>query len=74
MWHSAGLAVLAGAFTLYALLAGRLERWSITVTAWRSFAGVDVPAAGEVTWNLEAGDFTYYRWEITQLEHEPALP
>jgi NhaP-type Na+/H+ or K+/H+ antiporter len=46
MWHSSGLAVLAGAFTLYALLARLLERWSITAPMAFIFVGVLIGPSG----------------------------
>ena len=30
--------------------------------------GVLVPASAEVTWHLETGDFSYARFEVTELE------
>jgi hypothetical protein len=33
-----------------------------------------VPVRGEVVWELESGDFSYYRWEILDVEvNRPAL-
>ena len=52
----------------------RLERWVIPVTAWRTFCGIEVPARGDAVWKLPDGDFSYYRWEIVDLEvNHPAL-
>jgi len=42
--------------------------WVIPLTAWARFDGVTVPVAGEVTWALPDGVFSYYRWRITALE------
>jgi hypothetical protein len=28
-----------------------------------------VPVRGDVRWKLKAGDFTSYRWEITDIEY-----
>ncbi len=47
-----------------------LERWVIPATAWRRLDGVVVPVKGDVIWALEAGDFSYYRWEITELQYD----
>ena len=33
--------------------------------------GCVVPVRGDVRWKLEAGDFTFYRWEITEVEYDP---
>jgi hypothetical protein len=42
----------------------RLTPWFATCSAWRTFEGVEVPAKGEVGWDLAAGPFIYFRWEI----------
>lgn len=47
------------------------ERWVIPVTAWSELAGVVMPSQGEVTWELAAGTFSYFRWEITGVEIDP---
>ncbi|MBK7857856.1 MAG: hypothetical protein IPJ65_04355 [Archangiaceae bacterium] len=49
-----------------------LEPWQITVTAWHTFDGVEVPSEGDVTWKLADGDFTYFHWRVTSLEYGPA--
>lgn len=52
----------------------RLERWVIPVTEWRKFCGIEVPSRGDAVWKLPAGDFSYYRWEIVDIEvNHPAL-
>ncbi len=48
----------------------RRERWRIPITAWGRFDGITVPTAGEVTWQLATGEFSYYRWQITALEYD----
>ncbi len=45
----------------------RLRPWRATSTAWGRFDGVEVPVAGAVSWVEDDGDFTYYRWELTEL-------
>jgi hypothetical protein len=45
-----------------------LQRWEIPVRAWRSLGGVLMPVEGSATWKLPAGDFDYFRWEITEVE------
>lgn len=51
------------------------ERWFIPATSWRRIDGVEVPIAGEVTWMLAGGDFTYYRWRILDVQtDEQRLP
>jgi hypothetical protein len=52
----------------------RLETWVIPATEWRVVRGVDMPVRGNAVWKLAAGDFDYYRWEITDVEiNHPAL-
>jgi len=46
----------------------KLTPWFGVSSAWRTFEGVEVPVRGEVGWQLPAGPFIYYRWEITDLE------
>lgn len=46
-----------------------LQDWSVSASAWRRFQGVEVPSAGSVSWLLPEGEFTYYRWEINELEY-----
>ncbi|MCA9691533.1 MAG: DUF6544 family protein [Nannocystaceae bacterium] len=50
----------------------RLERWRIPASEWRRYSGVVVPSRGDVIWELAAGDFSYYRWELTSLEYDRA--
>jgi Family of unknown function (DUF6544) len=48
---------------------GSLERWIIPATEWRVVRGVQIPVKGEVIWKLQGGDFSYYRWEIVDVEY-----
>lgn len=53
----------------------KLERWEIEAQEWRTMAGCrQVPVRGEVRWKLAKGDFTFYRWELTELEYDLAVP
>lgn len=52
--------------------ASKLERWDVPVSEWRVIRGVEIPVKGDVVWKLEAGDFSYFRWEI--LDVEPNRP
>ncbi len=45
--------------------------WSGRFAEYRAFGGLRVPTAGEVSWVLPEGPFTYWRARVTQLE---ALP
>lgn len=46
-----------------------LQDWKVEANAWQRFEGVELPALGSVSWQLREGEFTYYRWEITQLDY-----
>lgn len=48
-----------------------LERWTIPITAWRTVRGVEIPVRGGAVWNLAAGDFDYFQWEIVDVEVNP---
>jgi hypothetical protein len=47
-----------------------LERWVVPATEWREMDGVAIPVKGEVVWRLKGGDFSYFRWEVTALQHD----
>lgn len=51
-----------------------IEKWEVIAREWRFLNGCRVPTRGEVRWKLAAGDFTFYRWEITALEYDPGCP
>ncbi len=46
-----------------------LETWSGSVGEIKLMDGIRIPTKGEVTWELEAGDFTWLEWEITEIEY-----
>jgi hypothetical protein len=47
----------------------KLEQWSIPLHEWQNLGGVVIPVAGDVTWKLATGDFTYYRWRVGEVEY-----
>jgi len=49
----------------------KIERWRIAANEWKAMDGCLVPVRGEVRWELAEGDFTFYRWELTELEYDP---
>lgn len=49
-----------------------LEKWYIPVTEWKTFHGVEIPSKGNAIWHLKAGDYDYYRWEITGIKYNIA--
>ncbi len=48
-----------------------LEHWVIPISEWREMNGVRIPTKGEVNWQLQTGDFSYYRWEIVAVDYNP---
>lgn len=48
--------------------------WVVSASEWQTFDGIQVPSRGEVTWKLPDGDFTYYRWQLSDLAiNQPQL-
>ncbi len=52
----------------------RLTPWFGVSSAWRTFEGIEVPARGEVGWQLPSGSFIYYRWEILDVVFNVTAP
>ena len=46
-----------------------LESYLVKLGAHKEFEGISVPAKGEASWKLANGDFTYYKFEATDLEY-----
>ncbi len=48
-----------------------LEDWIIAIDpdSYKSFAGVRIPTRSTVTWKLREGDFTWFKLEITSIQH-----
>lgn len=46
----------------------KLTPWSVSCSEWHTFQGIEIPNRGQVSWKLASGDFTYYRWEILEVE------
>lgn len=49
-----------------------LTPWTVSCSAWREIRGVVVPFKGVVSWTLDGRDFSYYRWEILDVEQNRA--
>jgi hypothetical protein len=49
-----------------------LEPWFVACSEWRKIRGVEIPAGGSASWKLGDDYFTYYRWEILDVEYNPA--
>lgn len=46
-----------------------LETWVITMHDYKELDGMMVPTRGEVTWQLDTGDFNWYQFEVTEMEY-----
>jgi hypothetical protein len=46
----------------------------VTCSEWGRFQGILMPVRGEVSWSLPGGPFTYYRWEILDVEFDGSEP
>jgi hypothetical protein len=53
---------------------GGLRPWGGLYRDWRTVSGMRVPFEAEVTWQLEAGPFTYAHWLVDSLEYDDPLP
>jgi len=51
-----------------------LENWSGRYSEYREFHGLLIPTLAEVTWNLDSGDFCYFRGEIIEIEYDHPSP
>jgi uncharacterized protein DUF6544 len=45
-------------------------RWSTPITAYRTFCGLRLPAAGQAVWHLESGDFTYIDLRVDEITYD----
>jgi hypothetical protein len=48
--------------------------WSAPATAYGSFCGLNLPAAGQAIWNLESGDFTYIDLRVEEIAYNTVCP
>ena len=47
-----------------------LDIWSTPITAYREFAGLQLPSQGSGVWNLPSGDLTYIILELKEIEYD----
>ncbi|MFZ5642892.1 MAG: DUF6544 family protein [Bacillota bacterium] len=47
----------------------RLEKWSVQMREHKEFNGIRIPFKGEVVWKLKTGDFSWYQFEIKEIEY-----
>ena len=50
-----------------------LETWSVSMRDYKMFEGIKIPTKGELTWKLQSGDFTWFNWEITDIEYNKPI-
>ena len=50
------------------------EHWVIPMREWTRVGDVEIPVRGDAIWKLPDGDFSYYRWEIVELEADRFEP
>lgn len=51
-----------------------LKNWSGQYSNYQEVNGICIPTKAEVSWNLESGDFCYFRGELTNIEYNLPLP
>ena len=47
-----------------------LETWVIKVSDYKEQNKVNIPTSFEVLWRLEKGDFSYAKFDITEIEYD----
>ena len=47
----------------------RLDPWTALSSEYMEVEGMRIPTKSEVTWHLASGDFTWFRFEITEIEY-----
>lgn len=46
----------------------RMETWSVSMGDHRFLNGFKIPTSGEITWELDEGDYTWYRFNLKDIE------
>jgi len=46
----------------------RMEPWTVVMKDHKELDGFRIPTAGEITWELEEGDFTWYKFKVMEIE------
>ncbi len=52
----------------------KLEKWTVLCTEYREINGLQIPRKAEVLWNLNAGDFSYFRGELVDIAYNQSVP
>lgn len=50
----------------------KLTPWSVSCSEWQTMDGIEVPTKGDVSWQLSTGNFSYYRWQILDVQYNRA--
>ena len=48
----------------------RLDPWTAQSNEYVEVEGMRIPTSSEVTWHLASGDFTWFRFKITEIEYD----
>ena len=48
------------------------ETYKALLSNYKEFNGIKIPVTGEAVWELEQGDFSYYKFELTDIEYNTA--
>ncbi|HXS18784.1 MAG TPA: DUF6544 family protein [Polyangiaceae bacterium] len=48
----------------------KLTPWFVACSAWHTVEGIEVPVKGDVRWKLPGGEFSYYRWEVVDINYD----
>lgn len=48
--------------------------WIVTLTSIKEIEGIKVPVAGELTWKLESGDWTWAKFDVLECRYNPQPP
>jgi hypothetical protein len=52
---------------------GDLRPWGGVYRDWRTISGMRVPFEAEVTWQLDAGPYTYAHWLVDSMEYDDVV-
>jgi hypothetical protein len=52
---------------------GGLRSWRGDYRDWRTISGLRVPFEADVTWQLEAGPYTYAHWTVDSMEYDAPI-
>ncbi len=50
-----------------------LKIWTINMEKYKEFNGIKIPTQGEVTWELDEGDFTWFKFEIVDIDNNKPI-